>query len=332
MTIEIKTSTLEPVRQTFAHIERRFGAKPASRYQEATYDVQSESFFHYRPLWEPDKELNDPGRTALVMADWYALKDPRQYYYGTYVQQRAKMQEVAESNYAFFEKRGLAERMSEAERALLIRCVLPLRHLEQAANLNNVYASAYGYGTAITQACLYCGMDRLGIAQYLSRIGLILDGNQGDSLAAAKTAWMDDPLWQPLRRWAENSTCIKDWGETFTAQNLIHDGLLFPLVYERLDARLAASGQADIGMLLEFMQLWFKDHSRWVDAVIKTLAAESDANRAQLSAWAQQWRGESLEALAPLAAEIATDDADLLADLDEALLTRCRKLGLEVEA
>ena len=42
MTVEIKTSTLEPVRQTFANLERRFGDKPASRYQEATYDLQAE--------------------------------------------------------------------------------------------------------------------------------------------------------------------------------------------------------------------------------------------------------------------------------------------------
>src|SRR5690554_1595366 len=103
MTIEIKTSTLEPVRNTFAHIEKRFGDKPATRYQEATYDVQAETNFHYRPLWQPEHELNDVSRTALVMNDWYAFKDPRQFYYGTYVQQRAKMQEAAENSYAFFE-------------------------------------------------------------------------------------------------------------------------------------------------------------------------------------------------------------------------------------
>ena len=49
MTIEIKTATLEPVRNTFAHIERRFGDKPATRYQEATYDVQASANLHYRP-------------------------------------------------------------------------------------------------------------------------------------------------------------------------------------------------------------------------------------------------------------------------------------------
>ena len=50
MTIEIKTSTIQPIRNTFAHIERRFGDKPASRYQEASYDLAPTTNFHYRPL------------------------------------------------------------------------------------------------------------------------------------------------------------------------------------------------------------------------------------------------------------------------------------------
>jgi hypothetical protein len=29
MTLEIKTSNLEPIRQSYAYIERRFGSKPA---------------------------------------------------------------------------------------------------------------------------------------------------------------------------------------------------------------------------------------------------------------------------------------------------------------
>ena len=59
MTLEIKTSNLEPIRQTYAYIERRFGKKPATRYQEVSFDVQGATNFHYRPLWKPDKILND---------------------------------------------------------------------------------------------------------------------------------------------------------------------------------------------------------------------------------------------------------------------------------
>ena len=45
-------------------------------------------------------------------------------------------------------------------------------------------------------------MDQLGIAQYLSRIGLLLGDVEG--LDAGKQAWLEAPEWQELRRsgWA----------------------------------------------------------------------------------------------------------------------------------
>lgn len=327
MSIEIKTSTLEPVRNTFAHIEKRFGDKPATRYQEATYDVQGETNFHYRPLWDPEHELNDKRRTALVMEDWYAFKDPRQFYYGTYVQQRAKMQETAEGNYAFFDKRNLVASLSDEVKAQVIRYLVPLRHVEHAANLNNMYGTAYGYGTAITQALLYDGMDRLGVAQYLSRIGLILDGNSGDALVEAKQLWMDAPVWQGMRALCEETLVTKDWFELFLAQDLVIDTLVNELFYNQLDQKLTAEGGQDIAMLIEFMQEWSKDTSRWVDAVIKVAAAESDVNKALVAGWINTWRGKVAEALAPLAEEMIGPDAleQALAVLDK----RVAKAGIQ---
>ena len=65
MSIEIKTNSVEPIRQTYGHIARRFGDKPASRYQEASYDLEAKTNFHYRPLWDSKHTLNDPTRTSI---------------------------------------------------------------------------------------------------------------------------------------------------------------------------------------------------------------------------------------------------------------------------
>ena len=93
MQIDLRTVAIPPQRQTFTHVAARLGAdKPASRYQEATWDVQANANFHYRPTWDPDHEIFDASRTALVMQDWYAFKDPRQYYYSSYVLARARQQ------------------------------------------------------------------------------------------------------------------------------------------------------------------------------------------------------------------------------------------------
>lgn len=300
MQIDLRTVSIEPLRQTFDHIAARLGAdKAASRYIEATMDVQANANFHYRPTWDPAHEIFDPSRTAIVMADWYAFKDPRQLYYGTYTQSRARMQEVAESDFEFVETRGLAERYDDATRRTALDFYLPLRHVAWGANMNGAAMCAYGYGTAITQPCLYQGMDQLGIAQYLTRLGLVM-GQQGD-LEAAKHAWLSAPAWQPLRRYVEDTLVLKDWFELFVAQNVALDGLLFPLAYREVDAALAAEAGPALSMLTRFQAEWFDDSAKWVDAVVRIAAAESPANKDRLQAWLAHWRARAMQALEPTA-------------------------------
>ena len=285
MTLEIKTSNLVPIRQTYAYIERRFGNKPATRYQEVSFDVQATTNFHYRPLWKPDKTLNDKTHTALQMQDWYVFKDPRQFYYGAYVQHRARLQDTAESNYAFFEKRFLVENISEDVKQKIITCLLPFRYVEQTANLHMMSGSAYGYGTVITQACIFAAMDRLGMAQYISRIGLALDGNTGECLQQAKDAWMNDAAWQPLRKLCEQSLTEQDWFKLYVLQNLLIDSCIQNLVYGQFDQYLVENGARDVAMLTEFMQECLTDLRKWSDPVFKLAIAESEENKALIQGW-----------------------------------------------
>jgi phenol hydroxylase P1 protein len=332
MSVEIKSTAMEPIRQTFSHVARRLGGdKPATRYQEATFEMQSDCNFHYRPLWDPQHELYDKKRTAIVMQDWYAFKDPRQFYYGTYVLTRSKQQATAESNFAFVENQDALANLPKGLIRRIKAILLPLRHLEYAANLNNCYISAYGWGAAVTQPTTFAMMDRLGIAQYLSRIGLLIDGNTGESLDAAKQSWLEDPVWQPLRKLAEDSFVVKDWFELFVAQNMIFDGLLYPLVYGRFQGELSQSGGSVMAMLTQFMTEWYAESERWVDAFVKTAAAESPENKHLLSAWANDWTRRAMEALAPLAKMMYFEDAqDALDDARAQLEARIKKTGLHV--
>ena len=48
MSLEIKSVEIKPKRETFGHVARRIGeGKTASRYEEATYDLQPTANFHY---------------------------------------------------------------------------------------------------------------------------------------------------------------------------------------------------------------------------------------------------------------------------------------------
>jgi phenol hydroxylase P1 protein len=196
--------------------------------------------------------------------------------------------------------------------------------------MNNCFICAYGYGTAFTAPAIFHSMDHLGVAQYLTRLGLALD--EPGILDAGKNEWLSDPLWQVLRRHVEDTFVIKDPFELFIAQNLALDGQLYPLIYGAfIDDHLTALGGTAVAMLTTFMSEWHEESARWIDAVVKVAAAESSANQLLISGWTKTWADRAQAALAPVA-QIALGDAgqDALAAARARLDTRCKKAGLAV--
>ena len=331
MQIDIKAKEMKPVRHTYSHIASRFGEdKPATRYQEAVLDIQATEHFHYRPTWEPDKELYDTSRTAIEMEDWYKFLDPRQYYYGNYCMTRGKQQDSAEQNFKFVEKRGLMDSVPDAVKNQVIKSVLPLRHYEWGANMNNTQICAMGYGAAITSAAMLNAADRLGNAQYITRIGLAISGNDAEIIDDAKAAWMDDPHWQGMRKMVENSLVVEDWFELFVAQNLVMDGLVHPLLFNELESDLNAQGGSTYAMLTEFIVDWYSESTRWVDKQISVATSESEQNQQLVSNWFNNWLAQAEEGLAPLVNATFSDGSARLSAAVDGLKARAAKCGIAV--
>ncbi|MBK7462701.1 MAG: aromatic/alkene monooxygenase hydroxylase subunit beta [Betaproteobacteria bacterium] len=330
MQIDLRTVSIQQQRQAFDHLVRRFGDKPASRYQEGSYDIQAAENLHYRPTWAPEQQLYDKGITKIAMQDWYALKDPRQFYYSTYTLTRARQQETTEANFGFVESRGLVEMLPEELKRIALRVLVPLRHAAWGANMNNTFICGYGFGTTFTQPCIYHAMDHLGIAQYLSRLGLLLGDTE--ALSEGKADWMEGEAWQPLRRYVEDCLVLRDPFELFVAQNVALDGLLYPLVYERIvDDFLSTRGASAVAMLTQFMNDWFDETRKWVDSVMKIAAAESEDNRALLQEWTQKWSSRAATVLQPVVnIALGADTDEAMSEEMLAFKSRLKKTGIDL--
>ena len=328
MSIDIKTTKIEPRRVTFDTVANKLGeGKVPSRYQEVMIGVQQEEVFHYRPTWDPEREVFDADRTAIVMQDFDDLTDPRHYYYGTYVIQRSKQQEAMEKNFSVVEKRGLLTALDEDLVEKIRKVIMPFRHAEWGANNNNLFIAAYGFGTPMPIAADFQGMDRLGNAQYITRIGLILSGNDPHVLDQAKSEWLDDPMWQPLRKLVEDSFVIKDWFELHVLQNYLMDGVLQPLIFRHFDDHIVDNGGASFAMVTEFFVEWFAEAARWTDQTIKTAAGESSANKALIDGWMAKWLPETRKAAEPLAEYIfAARGVDVMEQIVSQLDARTKKI------
>lgn len=329
MTVDLQAREIQPLRNTFSHVARYVGDdKPATRYQEATFGAQATSNFHYRPTWDPEYELFDASRSKVVLADWYCLKDPRQFYYGTWTMARARQQDAMESSYQFVESRDLINKMPDELREKVCQVLIPLRHVAWGGNMNNCMIAAYGYGTAFTAPASLHAMDELGVAQYITRLGLALD--EPSVLDAGKEAWLKAPQWQAMRHLVEDSFVVRDPFEIFVAQNLAIDGLLYPLIFGHfIDDHVALNGGTAVSMLSAFMVEWHEESNRWVDAVVKTAAAESEANKTLINEWTQAWSKRMHDALVPIA-QMALGDKGVstLEDVFTQFQARCKKLGL----
>ncbi|HEX5394056.1 MAG TPA: phenol hydroxylase [Rhodocyclaceae bacterium] len=326
--MDLRTISITPLRQTFGHLARRMGAdKPASRYIEGTMDLQPVENFHYRPTWDPAHEIFDTTRTRITMKDWYALKDPRQYYYGAWTLARGRMQETAEADFELVDELGLAGAYPVDARRNVLDVLLPLRHVAWASNINNSYVSAYSYGIAMSQAATYATMDQLGVAQYITRLALAFDDTE--ALVTTKNAWLNDPEWQELRRLVEDVMVGKDWFEVFIAQDFALEGLLFPLIYGTFNDRLNAAHGPVFSMLTRFQREWYAESAKWVDSVLKAAAADNAENKVHLASWIKHWRDRAAKALAPVMAKAFGADAPaLVEEAIQQLNARATKAGI----
>ena len=126
-----------------ATLARRIGGdKPASRYREATFDLQSETNFHYRPLWQPIRAAT----SAAPRSRWRTgtrSKDPRQFYYGAYVNRQAAG-DGREQRSAFVEKHKLMANLPKGLIRRVKAILLPMRHMEWGQHKQLLRMTAHG--------------------------------------------------------------------------------------------------------------------------------------------------------------------------------------------
>ena len=308
MQYELRYQVIEPKRQTYQNVIDRLGDQPASRYLEATLDVEPRENFHYRPTWASGRELYDPRYTRLTLADPYQFTDPRQFYYTPYVTSRAAFHEEFGKTLSYLEQRELLAKLPDGWRQVLATVVVPLRHYESGAQLVSVTGARFAYGTSIEQCCTFAAFDRIGNAQLLSRTGIAAAGGTADILKAAKQSWLTAPHLQAVRRYTERAMAVTDWAEGLLAID-IADQLIYPLLYRGLDERALLSGGGAYSLVAAHLSNWFTDQRKWLDALVaawRTDPEHADANQRELDGIAARWRPRAEEAVGALAA--AADD------------------------
>lgn len=303
MAYDLKTLSVEPRRHSYKKVTERFGDKPATRYQEATFEFQQTENFHYRPLWDPHHEIYDEDYSVLKLTDSYAYSDPRQYYYNTYVAARSDFYEGFGKDLKYIEERDLFSRLPENWRGMVVNAIIPLRHYEGGAQMISSNAARFAWGSSIAQPMAFAGMDRLGNAQMLSMIGLAMAGGSADKLVEAKQYWLELPYLQPLRKLTEEALVAPDWADGLIALEMV-DAQLYPLLFRHCDDRALFRGAMAYSLVAQHFSKWYTDQRKWLTALLKAWVGDSqygDSNRKALGAIVDRWYPQAVEAVASLA-------------------------------
>lgn len=330
MELNIASVEIEPKRHTFGHVARRLGEdRPASRYEEAMYDAQPTENFHYRPQWEPEFEIYDKNRTKIKMNDWYDLLDPRKFHYMSYVSTRATQNAGNEQSFDFIDKRGLVNFIKKDNLEKVYEFLTPLRHYEYGGNMNNLAITDRVYGTAMMSACLFQAEDKLGMAQHLTKIVLLLSDNDVAKLDAGKDDWLNSAKWQGLRKAVENSLVVKDPIRLFIKQNVVFDGFVIPLMVNEFSKEMAKNEEMVVPMLTEFITTWYEETIKWLDSVTKVMASESDYNKDLLTQWVKEDIEIIESAMEPLVT-FSDNSKELISTAKSELIDRLSKSGINL--
>jgi phenol hydroxylase P1 protein len=303
---ELRYQVIEPKRQTYQNVIDRLGDQPASRYLEATLDVEPRENFHYRPTWVKDRELYDERFSALRLTDSYSFTDPRAFYYTPYVTNRAAHHDEFGKTLTYIEARDLLAKMPDAWRRVLGDVVVPLRHYESGAQLVSVAGARFAYGTSLEQCCTFAAFDRIGNAQMISRVGIAAGSGTAEVLKSAKVQWLDADHLQPIRRLIEEAMVVEDWAEGLIAVDHA-DAVLYPLLYSALDEAALLSGGGAYSLVVQHLASWYADQRKWLDALLKVWASDvehGEANRTVLRRINDDWAARVSAAVAPLALAI----------------------------
>ena len=245
-------------------------------------------------LWFLTYRDNSP----LTADDWDAFRDPAALTYRSYVTLQSdaetKLQGVLEAH----ADQGADEKLRPKAIALLGRLLTPSRYLCHGFQQVEAYIGFMAPSAYITSAASFSTADflrRVTTIAYRTRELQIAWPEAGIG-STEQAEWEDDDGWQPARKAIEYALVSYDFGEAFTALNLVLGPTLDDVLLTQLGR--AANGRGDdlTWLLTSFLAEDSRRRGRWSRALADLAVAQRPDNRDVLAKWVGRWAARADEA------------------------------------
>ena len=288
----------------------------ATLYEDVTIDTQPSVHRHLGRGWpvrfEDGRGTWDDASTALQSTDWFAFRDPGEYWERPYYQRETAIEQQIDGALQSAAEQGLIDDFSPQWVEFLRTSLQVPAYVEHGLwfALATVGRACLSDSVA-TCVCLQAAMKQRS-AQALVLYAMDLERHHGPfPIEAARDAFLSEAAWQPTRRYLERLAATPDWGEVIVAANLCFEPIVGTLLRRELGIRAAAANGDTVTPVLarvasqewEWAQAWSTELVRFLSAD----PAHGAENREVVEQWVADWEpraNEAAVALAPLAEQI----------------------------
>ena len=234
-------------------------------------------------LWFLTYRENSP----LKADNWDAFRDPDALTYRAYV----TLQSEAETKVHGVLEAHAGGRASPESAALLGHLFTPSRYLCHGFQQVEAYIGFMAPSPYITSAAGFATADflrRVTTIAYRTRELQIAHPDAGIG-SAERSRWEVRDGWQPARKAIEYALVSYDWGEAFTALNLVLAPTLDDVLLTQLGHVARNQGDDLTWLLTSFLAEDSRRRGRWSRALADLAVAQRPENRAVLGGWIDRW-------------------------------------------
>ena len=238
-------------------------------------------------LWFLTYRDNSP----LQADDWDGYRDPDALTYRAYVglqsEAEAKVQGVLQAH----ADAGSDGALPAGSVALLAHLLTPSRYLCHGFQQVESYIGYMAPSSYITNAAAFSAADflrRVTTIAYRTRELQIARPDSGIG-SAERSLWEANPAWQPARKAVEYALVSYDWGEAFTALNLVLGPTLDDVLLTQLGEVAKANGDDLTWLLTSFLAADAQRRGRWSQRLAEFAVTQRAGNRDVLGKWVTRW-------------------------------------------
>lgn len=231
--------------------------------------------------------------SPLQADDWEGFRDPAALNYRRYIALQHDREVYAEGVVDHHEALDHDGRLDPAWVDNLARLYVPARYLFHVLQITSLYVGQLAPSAYITNAAFFQAGDELRALQWTAYRAKSLSLEHGTHLAdteATRRIWESDPLWQPARETLERLLLAYDWGEAFTALNLVVKPALDALLKEALAELANDHGDGLTAALLQESRVDTTRNQAWHAALARYALDAKPNNRTVIDGWVAKWR------------------------------------------